>query len=147
MQILNTVVDPVRFLKPRAVLELREQTAFELHELLVLSEGWSHEVSTASPYPIYVHGRPKTFQITPKQARFSHGYFLALKLAELHKQEAKPFQTQAYYAAIIKGEVPATKKRKSDFDEPYLDLFMWCVLLNRMDMAELFMTEGNVSRI
>ena len=36
---------------------------------------------------------------------------------------------------------------KADFDEPARELFLWCVLMNRLDMAMLFWDEGKVRHI
>ena len=56
-----------------------------------------------------------------------------------------PLRTLTLIAiACVVDATTGEKYALADFDEPARELFIWSVLLNRLDMAMLFWDEGKV---
>ena len=59
-----------------------------------------------------------------------------------HRQQAYP--TVILHNLFISDKTTGEKYALADFDEPARELFIWSVLMNRLDMAMHFWDEGRV---
>jgi hypothetical protein len=103
-----------KVMKTKANTTTSDCTTLELHYLLE-RDRWHGEhppLNSKSKPLAYVIGNPKVWYLSRSAKTFSHNYFLALLLADVHKQPVEPFRSATHYQDIINGTPPSERRAR-----------------------------------